>query len=70
MLKDPSSKYLASEIINFPERTWVNKFLNHPPIWLSTDLRDGNQSLFNPMSVEIKTKFYTELINVGLKDTV
>jgi 2-isopropylmalate synthase len=68
MLKDPSSKYLASEIINFPERTWVNKFLNHPPIWLSTDLRDGNQSLFNPMSVEIKTKFYTELIKVGLKE--
>ena len=68
MLKDPSRKYIASEVINFPERTWVNKTLTQPPIWLSTDLRDGNQSLFNPMSVETKTKFYAELIKVGLKE--
>ena len=68
MLKDPSRKYLASDVISFPERTWVNKTLTQPPIWLSTDLRDGNQSLFNPMSVESKTKFYAELIKVGLKE--
>ena len=68
MLKDPSRKYIASEVISFPERTWVNKTLTQPPIWLSTDLRDGNQSLFNPMSVETKTKFYAELIKVGLKE--
>ncbi|RTL11426.1 MAG: 2-isopropylmalate synthase [Neisseriaceae bacterium] len=68
MLQDPSRKYIASEVISFPERTWVNKTLTQPPIWLSTDLRDGNQSLFNPMSVEAKTKFYAELIKVGLKE--
>lgn len=68
MLQDPSRKYIASEVISFPERTWVNKTLTQPPIWLSTDLRDGNQSLFNPMSVEAKTKFYAEPIKVGLKE--
>jgi len=68
MLKNPSTKYQKSDIINFPERTWVNKTITKAPVWLATDLRDGNQSLFNPMNVEAKMKFYNELIRVGLKE--
>lgn len=68
MLKDPSIKYQPSYKINFPERTWVNKTITKPPIWLSTDLRDGNQSLFNPMSIETKMKFYTEIVRIGFKE--
>ncbi|MDD3266587.1 MAG: 2-isopropylmalate synthase [Burkholderiales bacterium] len=68
MLKDPSIKYQPSYKINFPERTWVNKTITQAPIWLSTDLRDGNQSLFNPMNIETKMKFYNEIIRIGFKE--
>lgn len=68
MLKNPSIKYKQSEIIDFKERTWINKTITKAPIWLSTDLRDGNQSLFNPMSVETKIELYNELLKVGLKE--
>lgn len=68
MLKDPSIKYQPSNKINFTERTWVNKTITKAPIWLSTDLRDGNQSLFNPMSIETKMKFYDEIIRIGFKE--
>lgn len=68
MLKDPSIKYQPSYKLNFPERTWVNKTITKSPIWLSTDLRDGNQSLFNPMNIETKMKFYNEIINIGFKE--
>ena len=68
MLANPITKYQPAEIINFPERRWVNKQVAKAPIWLSTDLRDGNQSLFNPMNVETKLKFFNELVRVGLKE--
>lgn len=68
MLKNPSIKYKQSEIIDFKERTWINKTITKAPIWLSTDLRDGNQSLFNPMSVETKIELYNELLKVALKE--
>lgn len=68
MLKNPQSKYQASPVFNFPERTWVNNVIQQAPIWLSTDLRDGNQSLFNPMNIETKLKFYNEIVKVGVKE--
>lgn len=68
MLKTPAIKYQPSYKINFPERTWVNKTISQAPIWLSTDLRDGNQSLFNPMNIETKMKFYDEIVRVGFKE--
>ena len=52
MLPDPSSKYRAFAPISLPDRTWPNKVLDKAPIWLSTDLRDGNQSLIEPMDAE------------------
>lgn len=47
MLKDPSKRYTRFKPEPFPQRTWPEKECRKPPIWLSTDLRDGNQSLAN-----------------------
>ena len=49
MLQEPWKKYKAFKPINLPDRTWPNKTIERPPRWLSTDLRDGNQSLVDPM---------------------
>ncbi len=68
MLNNPATKYKPSAVISLPDRTWVNQTLTKPPIWLSTDLRDGNQSLFEPMSGETKMVFFKELVKIGLKE--
>ena len=68
MLKNPATKYKPMPKVELPDRTWVSQTLTQPPIWLSTDLRDGNQSLFDPMSVETKLEFFKELVNVGFKE--
>lgn len=68
MLKEPQNKYQPVETINLPDRTWVNRTIKKPPVWLSTDLRDGNQSLFDPMNGETKLKFFNELVRVGFKE--
>jgi hypothetical protein len=49
MLKDPSTKYKKFQPLNLPDRSWPSKTIDRPPRWLSTDLRDGNQSLVDPM---------------------
>lgn len=49
-------------------RQWPSKILSKPPIWLSTDLRDGNQALANPMTVEQKTVFFQTLVKCGYKE--
>lgn len=48
-LKDPSKKYRKFTPLNLPDRQWPSKTLDKAPRWLSTDLRDGNQSLVDPM---------------------
>lgn len=48
-LKDPSKKYRRFTPINLPDRQWPNKTIDKAPRWLTTDLRDGNQSLVDPM---------------------
>lgn len=48
-LKDPSTKYKRFQPLNLPNRQWPSKSVDKPPRWLSTDLRDGNQSLVDPM---------------------
>jgi hypothetical protein len=50
---DPSKRYKAFKPLPFPERTWPDKQHTKPPIWLSTDLRDGNQSLANRKSIAL-----------------
>lgn len=52
-----------------PCTDWVNKeYVDHAPIWCSVDLRDGNQALVVPMSLDEKIEFYKELIRVGFKE--
>ncbi|MEK8079258.1 2-isopropylmalate synthase [Pseudomonas sp. XK-1] len=68
MLKDPSSKYRPFTQIRIPDRTWPDKIIDKAPIWLSTDLRDGNQSLIEPMDAEKKMRFFKCLLAVGLKE--
>ncbi|NSL55339.1 2-isopropylmalate synthase [Uliginosibacterium aquaticum] len=68
MLKNPSSKYTAFAPINLPDRQWPGKTISRAPIWMSTDLRDGNQALFEPMSVDTKIDFFAMLCRVGLKE--
>ena len=48
---------------------WVKKdYLDHPPIWCSVDLRDGNQALIEPMSLDEKLEFFTMLVKLGFKE--
>ncbi|MDP3848253.1 MAG: 2-isopropylmalate synthase [Pseudomonas sp.] len=68
MLKDPSSKYRAFTPINIPDRSWPNKVISTAPIWLSSDLRDGNQSLIEPMDAAKKMRFFKTLVAVGVKE--
>ena len=68
MLKDPSKKYRPFTPIHIPDRTWPDQIIDQAPIWLSTDLRDGNQSLIEPMDAEKKMRFFKCLLAVGLKE--
>lgn len=68
MLKDPSKKYRPFTQIQLPDRTWPDQIIDKAPIWLSTDLRDGNQSLIEPMDAEKKMRFFKCLVAVGLKE--
>jgi len=68
MLKDPSAKYRPFQPINLPDRQWPSRAITKAPRWLSTDLRDGNQALIDPMGAEKKSRFFDLLLKVGLKE--
>lgn len=68
MLKDPSQKYRAFPPIDLPDRQWPNRSITQPPIWMSTDLRDGNQSLFEPMDADRKMRMFELLVRIGFKE--
>ena len=68
MLRDPSTKYRPFPVIDIPDRTWPSTTITRAPRWLSTDLRDGNQALIDPMDAEKKTRFFDLLVKVGLKE--
>ncbi|MCZ3376600.1 2-isopropylmalate synthase [Rhizobium sp. AG207R] len=69
MLKNPETKYRPFiSPIELPDRRWPNRRLAKAPRWLSTDLRDGNQALANPMDVERKLRFYDMLLASGFKE--
>ncbi len=68
MLSNPASKYRAYPVLDLPDRTWPNKTISQAPIWCSSDLRDGNQSLIEPMSPEKKLRFFKTLVEVGVKE--
>lgn len=68
MLTNPAQKYRAFAPIDLPDRTWPSRVITQPPIWLSTDLRDGNQALIDPMSVEQKLRLFELLVAIGFKE--
>lgn len=68
MLADPSTKYKKFKPINIPDRQWPSKTIDKPPRWLSTDLRDGNQSLVDPMDGEQKWRYFHMLTKLGYKE--
>ena len=68
MLKEPGRKYRPFPQIELPDRQWPNRVISAPPRWLSTDLRDGNQSIIDPMDAVKKNRFFDTLVEVGLKE--
>ena len=68
MLRDPSVKYSAFPQVPLANRQWPTRVTTEAPIWLSTDLRDGNQSLIDPMDAEKKTRFFDLLVRCGFKE--
>lgn len=49
-------------------REWCNKEITHAPIWCSVDLRDGNQALYSPMTIDEKIEFFEYLVKIGFKE--
>lgn len=68
MLKQPSRKYRAFAPVGLKDRTWPDAVLTRAPIWLSTDLRDGNQALVEPMDLERKMRMFEMLVKIGFKE--
>ncbi len=68
MLKQPQFKYRPFAPIRLADRRWPDAVLTRPPIWLSTDLRDGNQALIEPMDIERKLRLFKMLVKVGFKE--
>ena len=61
-------RYQRVPVMNYPEREWPNKEIQKAPIWCSVDLRDGNQALVVPMTLEQKVGFFKLLCKVGFKE--
>src|SRR5690606_38853210 len=68
MLKDPSKKYRPFPPVALPDRTWPNKTITKAPVWCSSDLRDGNQALIEPMNGERKRRMFDLLVQIGFKE--
>ncbi len=68
MLKDPSRKYRPFPQVPLQDRQWPTRTIDATPRWLSTDLRDGNQSIIDPMDAVKKNRFFDMLVEVGLKE--
>ena len=68
MLQTPNTKYHAFPPVKLVDRNWPNRIIEKPPIWMSTDLRDGNQSLFEPMNAEKKMRMFKTLCAIGFKE--
>jgi 2-isopropylmalate synthase len=67
-INNPVSKYSAFKAVDLKDRTWPNNQISKPPIWCSVDLRDGNQSLIEPMGRERKLRFFSMLVELGFKE--
>jgi 2-isopropylmalate synthase len=68
MLKQPNTKYRPVTPIALVDRQWPSTTITRAPIWMSTDLRDGNQALFEPMNGERKMRMFKMLVDIGFKE--
>ncbi len=64
----PVGRYRAFEPVTVPDRTWPDKKITKAPRWLSTDLRDGNQALIDPMTPHRKMRMFEMLVQLGFKE--
>jgi 2-isopropylmalate synthase len=64
----PCHRYRAFPVVNLPDRTWPSRTITAAPRWLSTDLRDGNQALIDPMNAARKQAMFDLLIRMGYKE--
>ena len=68
MLQNPATKYHGFAPIRLVDRNWPSRVIDRPPVWMSTDFRDGNQSLIEPMDATKKLRFWKTLVQVGVKE--
>lgn len=68
MQKGKITKYKPFAPINLPDRQWPSRTITQAPTWCSVDLRDGNQALPIPMSVEEKLALFALLVKIGFKE--
>tara|TARA_R110000772_G_scaffold41651_2_gene96928 strand:+ start:3232 stop:4890 length:1659 start_codon:yes stop_codon:yes gene_type:complete len=68
MHPNPSQKYRPFGQIDLPDRQWPSRIIDKAPRWLSTDLRDGNQALIDPMDGQKKQRFFDLLVKIGIKE--
>lgn len=62
------TKYKRFETIKLKDRTWPDNIITKAPVWCSVDLRDGNQALVNPMTVDEKLEMFKLLVDLGFKE--
>lgn len=67
-MKKGYEKYTPFKPIDIPDRTWPNNQITKAPIWCSVDMRDGNQSLVDPMNLQEKLEFFKTIVDVGVKE--
>src|SRR3984957_12970611 len=67
MLRNPAEKYRPFPAVRLTGRKWPSRTIQQAPIWMAPDLRDGNQSLIEPMSIAQKLEFFEMLVAIGFK---
>jgi 2-isopropylmalate synthase len=68
MSNHAAAKYVPFPAVELADRQWPSRTITAPPIWMSTDLRDGNQALFEPMNAERKMRMFSTLCDIGFKE--
>ena len=68
MMISPREKYRPFPQVQLTDRQWPNKTITTPPVWCSVDLRDGNQSLIEPMGLDRKLRMFDALLKMGFKE--
>ena len=68
MSNQPATKYRPFPAVDLADRQWPGRTITAAPVWMSTDLRDGNQALFEPMNSERKMRMFGMLCDIGFKE--